>query len=236
MRNKILQWVPLAVLLIAWEAYAKFQSGFSTMFSSPVRIITLLYEKTVSGDLPYHTFITAYESFVGLLFGLFIGCIIGFILVYSPKCSKITHPYIIALSSIPTFALAPLMIIWFGTGLKMKIVLAFLSTVLLLLFKPMKEQAKSLKVTILFQINHATNKQRFWMLSFPASLDWVIQSLKLNAGFCVLGAFIGEFIASEAGLGYIILKASGLYDTTYVFAAIICIILLSMFLICWPYS
>ena len=68
MRNKILQWLPLAVLLIAWEAYAKFQSGFSTMFSSPVRIITLLYEKTVSGDLPYHTFITAYESFVGLLF------------------------------------------------------------------------------------------------------------------------------------------------------------------------
>ena len=141
MRNKILQWLPLAVLLIAWEAYAKFQSGFSTMFSSPVRIITLLYEKTVSGDLPYHTFITAYESFVGLLFGLFIGCIIGFILVYFPKCSKIAHPYIIALSSIPTFALAPLMIIWFGTGLKM---------FLLLLFKPMKEQAKSLKVTILF--------------------------------------------------------------------------------------
>lgn len=98
MRNKILQWVPLTVLLIAWEAYAKFQSGFSTMFSSPVRIITLLYEKTVSGDLPYHTFITAYESFVGLLFGLFIGCIIGFILVYFPKCSKIAHPYITKVS------------------------------------------------------------------------------------------------------------------------------------------
>ena len=151
MRNKILQWVPLAVLLIAWEAYAKFQSGFSTMFSSPVRIITLLYEKTVSGDLPYHTFITAYESFVGLLFGLFIGCIIGFILVYFPKCSKIAHPYIIALSSIPTFALAPLMIIWFGTGLKMKIVLAFLSTVFITAFQTYEGAViKSLKVTILF--------------------------------------------------------------------------------------
>ena len=230
MRNKILQWLPLAVLLIAWEAYAKFQSGFSTMFSSPVRIITLLYEKTVSGDLPYHTFITAYESFVGLLFGLFIGCIIGFILVYFPKCSKIAHPYIIALSSIPTFALAPLMIIWFGTGLKMKIVLAFLSTVFITAFQTYEGANKiSESDDTFFKINHATNKQRFWMLSFPASLDWVIQSLKLNAGFCVLGAFIGEFIASEAGLGYIILKASGLYDTTYVFAAIICIILLSLF-------
>lgn len=230
MKNKILQFLPLVVLLIAWESSANFHPGFSTLFSSPVKIVSLLYEKTISGDLPYHTLMTAYEAFTGLLFGLFIGCIVGFILVYFPKCSKISHPYLIALSSIPTFALAPLMIIWFGTGLQMKIILAFLSTVFITAFQTYEGASKiSESDDIFFKINNATNKQRFWMLSFPASLDWVIQSLKLNAGFCVLGAFIGEFIASEAGLGYIILKASGLYDTTYVFAAIICIILLSMF-------
>lgn len=229
MKNKILQWLPLAILLILWEILANFRIGFSTMFSSPIKILTLLYEKTVSGDLPYHMLITAYEAFAGLLLGLFIGCFIGFILVYFPKCSKISHPYIVALSAIPTFALAPLMIIWFGTGLQMKIILAFFSTVFITAFQTYEGASKiSESDEIFFKINRATNKQRFWMLSFPASLDWVIQSLKLNAGFCVLGAFIGEFIASEAGLGYIILKASGLYDTTYVFAAIICIIILSM--------
>ena len=229
MKNKILQWLPLVILLILWEISANFKDGFSTMFSSPIKIITLLYKKIVSDDLLYHMLITAYEAFAGLLLGLFTGCIIGFILVYFPKYSKISHLYIVALSAIPTFALAPLMIIWFGTGLQMKIVLAFLSTVFITAFQTYEGANKiSESDEIFFRINSATNKQRFWMLSFPASLDWVIQSLKLNAGFCILGAFIGEFIASEAGLGYIILKASGLYDTTYVFVAIICIIILSM--------
>ena len=172
--------------------------------------------------------ITAFEALAGLLLGLIVGCSIGFSFVYFPKCSKIAYPYILALSAIPTFALAPLMIIWFGTGIQMKIVLAFLATVFTATFQTYEGAQKvSNSDKLFFEINHASNKQRFWMLSFPASIDWVIQSLKLNAGFCLLGAFIGEFIASEAGLGYIILKASGLYDTTYVFVAIICIIILS---------
>lgn len=230
MKNKISQWLPLVILLTLWEISANFRNDFSTMFSSPIKITTLLYKRIASGELLYHMLITAYEAFAGLLLGLFVGCIIGFILVYFPKCSKISHPYIVALSAIPTFALAPLMIIWFGTGMQMKIILAFLSTVFTTAFQTYEGANKiSESDEIFFKLNHATNKQRFWMLSFPASLEWVIQSLKLNAGFCVLGAFIGEFIASEAGLGYIILKASGLYDTTYVFVAIICIIILSMF-------
>jgi len=110
----------------------------------------------------------------------------------------------------------------------MKIVLSFLATVFTTAFQTYEGAQKVSTSDIqFFDLNHASNKQRFWILSFPSSLDWVIQSLKLNAGFCILGAFIGEFIASEAGLGYIILKASGLYDTTYVFVAIICIIILS---------
>ena len=229
MKNKILQWLPLVILLILWEMLANFKYGFSTMFSSPSKIISLLYEKMASGDLPYHMLITAYEAFAGLLLGLFVGCTIGFILVYFPKCAQMTYLYIVALSAIPTFALAPLMIIWFGTGLQMKVILAFFSTVFITAFQTYEGANKTYESDeIFFKINRATNKQHFWMLSFPASLDWVIQSLKLNAGFCVLGAFIGEFIASEAGLGYIILKASSLYDTTYVFAAIICIIILSI--------
>ena len=179
MKNKILQWGSLAILLILWEISANFQNGFSTMFSSPVKIITLLYEKTVSGDLLYHMLITAYEAFIGLLLGLLVGCVIGFILVYFPKYSKIAYQYIVALSAIPIFALAPLMIIWFGTGLQMKIVLAFLSTVFITAFQTYEGANKiSESDEIFFRINSATNKQRFWMLSFPASLDWVTSYLK----------------------------------------------------------
>ncbi len=171
---------------------------------------------------------TGFEAIIGLLLGLIIGCIIGFLLIYYKSFSKIGRPYIYALSSIPTFALAPLMIIWFGVGIGMKIVLAFLATVFTTIFQTYEGANKVPKNDMaFFELNGANKHETFWLLSFPASLDWIIQSLKLNAGFSILGAFIGEFIASEAGLGYIILKASGLYDTTYVFVAIICIIILS---------
>lgn len=227
-KSIVLRVIPLLIFLLIWEAAAYFQKDFSVFFSSPSKIISLFYKETISGTLLYHTLITAFEAIVGLILGLVVGCGIGFSFVYYPKCSRIAYPYVLALSAIPTFALAPLMIIWFGTGLQMKIILAFLATVFTATFQTY-EGAKKISVSdqLFFEINQASNKQRFWLLSFPASMDWVIQSMKLNAGFCLLGAFIGEFIASEAGLGYLILKASGLYDTTSVFVALICIIILS---------
>ena len=228
MKKRLVTLIPLAVFVVLWETISYVNKDFSIFFSSPSRIATMFFRELFHGDLLTHTFITAYEALTGLVLGLVVGCCIGFSIIYFPKYSKITYPYVVALSSIPTFALAPLMIIWFGTGLIMKIVLSFLATVFTTAFQAYEGAQKVATSDILFfELNHASNKQRFWMLSFPSSLDWVIQSLKLNSGFCVLGAFIGEFIASEAGLGYIILKASGLYDTTYVFVAIICIIFLS---------
>lgn len=229
MKNKILQFIPLVVFVGLWEIAACFNPDISTLFSSPLKIITLLYDKIIHADLLYHVYITGIEAFLGLILGLLVGCVTGFILVYFPKYSKYSYPYLVALSSIPTFALAPLMIIWFGTGLQMKIILSFLATVFTTIFQTYQGANNvSPSDSIFFKINGATNKQRFWMLAFPASIDWVIQSLKMNSSACVLGAFIGEFIASKSGLGYIILKASGLYDTTYVFVAIICIIILTM--------
>ena len=228
MKKKIIQLTPLIILIIVWEFMSYIYKDFSVFLSSPSRIVSLFFNELLYGELIIHTLITAYEALAGLLLGLIIGCGIGFSLVYFPRYSNIAYPYVVALSAIPTFALAPLMIIWFGTGIQMKIVLAFLATVFTSAFQTYEGAQKVTKSdTVFFNINHATNKQRFWMLSFPVSLDWVIQSLRLNSGFCILGAFIGEFIASEAGLGYIILKASGLYDTTYVFVAISCIIMLS---------
>ncbi|MPM67679.1 hypothetical protein SDC9_114603 [bioreactor metagenome] len=123
-----------------------------------------------------------------------------------------------------------MMIIWFGTGLFMKIAMAFFSTVFVAVSQAYQGGQDISQDDLNFFILHkATNSQKFWKLVFPSSMGWVIQSLKLNSGLAVLGAFIGEFIASEKGLGYIILKAGGIYDVPYVLASIICIILLSAF-------
>lgn len=228
MKKRIIPFIPLIVLIIVWELLSRVVDNFSAFFSSPSQIVTMFVDELFYGDLLHHVSITALESFVGLCLGLIVGCAIGFSLFYYPRISRVAYPYVVALSAIPTFALAPLMIIWFGTGIMMKIILSFLATVFITAFQAY-EGAKKVPASdqLFFQINKATKKQIFWMLSFPSSLDWVIQSLKLNSGFCILGAFIGEFIASEAGIGYMIFKQNRLYGSTYVFVGVICLVILS---------
>jgi NitT/TauT family transport system permease protein len=222
--------VPLIVLSIIWEICATNSNKVKFLFASPSSIAIKLFEKVMNGELIGHTLITGLEAFVGLVLGVLIGSIIGFILLYFPKTSKISNPYIIALSSIPIFGIAPMMIIWFGTGLFMKIAMAFFSTVFVAILQAHQGgQDISSDDLNFFNLHKATNNQKFWKLIFPSSMSWVLQSLKLNSGLALLGAFIGEFIASGKGLGYVILKASGLYDVPYVLASIICIIILSAF-------
>jgi NitT/TauT family transport system permease protein len=227
--NKIYPVIPLVIFLTVWEVCTIHSQRNTFLFSRPSKILHTLVEKTVNGELIYHFGITALESLAGLALGVLTGSVIGFLLLYFPKISKISTYYVVALSSIPVFAIAPMMIIWFGTGIQMKIALAFFSTVFISIFQAYQGGRNVTREdAAFFKLNGASDRQRFWKLTFPSSMDWLIQSLKLNSGLSILGAFIGEFIASDSGLGYIILKASGLYDVSYVLSATICIILLTL--------
>lgn len=225
----IYAFIPLILIIGIWELLSYNSQRNTFLFSSPSKILQTFVAKIANGELLNHTLITGYEALLGLILGITIGSIIGFLLLYFPTASKISKYYVIALSSIPVFALAPMMIIWFGTGIKMKIALAFFSTVFVAIFQAYQGgQNISKQESEFFILNKASKKQRFWYLTFPSSMDWLIQSLKINSGLSILGAFIGEFIASDKGLGYFILKASGLYNVSAVLAGTIAIILLTI--------
>jgi NitT/TauT family transport system permease protein len=227
--NKIYPVIPLIVFMTIWEVCTVHSQRNTFLFSRPSKIFNTLVDKISNGELIHHFFITAFEAFAGLLAGVLTGSIIGFILLYFPKASKISKYYVVALSSIPIFAVAPMMIIWFGAGIQMKVAMAFFSTVFIAIFQAYQGGLNvSPQDAAFFKLNGASDKQKFRQLTFPASIDWLIQSLKLNSGLAILGAFIGEFIAADSGLGYIILKASGLYDVAYVLSATVCIVLLTL--------
>ena len=232
--NKILPFIPLVIFLSLWEISTMNSPRYTFLFSRPSKIISTFFDKIFNGELIYHFGITAFEAFAGLVLGVLIGSVIGFLLLYFPKVSKISKYYVVALSSIPIFAIAPMMIIWFGVGIGMKVAMAFFSTVFFAIFQAYQGGQNVNKRDVdFFKLNGASDKQRFWKLTFPSSIDWLIQSLRLNSGMAVLGAFIGEFIASDRGLGFIIIRASGVFDVSAVLAATICIIILVlMFNLC----
>ncbi|WP_440201225.1 ABC transporter permease [Akkermansia massiliensis] len=227
--NFFLALIPIIAVLGVWEIYSQFSSNVFFLFSRPSEIIDNLWTNSLNGELPQHAWITFIESFVGLILGVGLGSILGFILLFKNSLGKIVYPYLVFLSSIPIIALAPMMIIWFGIGIQMKIAIVFLSTVFVAAFQAYRG-GKNIdpKDSIFFKLNNASSSQYFRMLTFPAAIDWLIQSLRLNIGFAILGAFIGEFIASDQGLGFSIMKSSGLYDVANVMSSIIYLIALTI--------
>ncbi len=222
---------PLIVVLLVWQAVAVAFPQMQFFFSSPIKVIDALWEMTVSMELPRHAGVTTFEALAGFLIGTLSGAVIGLGLWYSPMVARIARPYVIAIGAVPVFALAPVMIVWFGIGISSKIMIAALSTVIIAIVQAY-EGATSVDTRHLqlLQIMGATRYQTFRKVVVPSALIWVVNSMKLNVGFALLGAFIGEFISSEQGLGYMIVKAAGLFDMARVFAGCMAIMAIALVL------
>ena len=161
--------------------------------------------------------------------GNLIGTTIGLGLWFSKTIFNMAKPYIIALGSAPIFALAPLMILWFGTGIFSKVMMATLSTVFIALFQAYSGALAVNKDYIkLLQSFNATKRQVFTKIIVPSSIVWVISAFKINVGFALLGAFIGEYISSNAGLGHLILVASGLFNISLVLTGVLLMIIIAL--------
>lgn len=226
--TNLISFIILVVILGAWQFFASNQK-FGFLFGSPTAIFLKLVENTASGALPYHFAITGLEALFGFIIGIILGTFAGFLLWYSPKIASISKPYISFLGAIPVFAFAPMIIIWFGIGFSMKVALAAFAVFLVALAQAY-EGAKSVDEAEykLLKTYGATRFQMFQKVIFPSSLSWVLASMKLNVGFAILGAFIGEFISSNEGLGHFIIKAGSLYDIPGVLAGGLYLVLLSV--------
>lgn len=221
--------MPLVVLLVVWQIYTASDEQRQFIFSSPEKVYAALLRITTSGEIFHNAWVTIMEAIIGFAAGTTIGAAIGLSLWYSKLVAQIAKPYITAIATVPVFVLAPIIISWFGIGTLSKIMLAFLATVTVAIVQSyqgaMSVEPRFLK---LMQVLGATRWQTFRLVVIPSSLIWVINAMKLNIGLALLGAFIGEFISAEEGLGYMIVKASGLYDMATVFCGVIALILVAL--------
>jgi len=223
----ILTSLPLFLFLLFWEYYSSLDSTNLFLFSSPSYVFNSLFENIKNGILINDFIITSIEVIVGFTIGNVLGSVLGMSLWLSPKVAKISHPYIITIGAIPIFSLAPMMIIWFGTDIFSKVMIVILSTIVIAITQSY-EGAKNVDIQ---QINllksfGAKRIEIFFKIIIPSSLIWVFNSLRLSVSFAVLGAFIGEFISAEFGLGYRILRAGGIYDVSLVLASVLLLIAL----------
>jgi len=221
----LLRWlitaIPLVVLLVFWQSYCGATRERTFYFGTPKLVVETFFKDLWDGSLLGHAGVTGGEALAGFVLGNVIGACFGLGLWFSDTVARISKPYLVALGAVPVFAIAPMTIIWFGVGIKAKVILAFLATVFVAAAQAYKgaEQVDRLHLQRL-RVFGANRWQVFRLLLLPSSVVWVISSLRLTIGLALLGAFIGEFIAADRGLGYMIVKAGGLYDTPRVIVGV----------------
>lgn len=221
----------LVGLIWAWELATGSAALNAFLFGSPSAVWGHLVKMANDGSLVHDTLVTGSETLLGFGLGNLIGTILGLALWYSRFISRVVQPFIVAIGSIPIVALAPIVIIWFGTGLASKVAMSTLSVVVVALIIAYKGALSVDEDQInLMRTLGATKGQIFRKLVVPASLGDIFAGLKLTIGFALIGAIVGEFMSSSDGLGHAIFKAGSLYIISKVFAALVATIALALVL------
>lgn len=230
-RRRLIQLVIAALTAVIWESIGRSSNRMFFLVGAPTAIAHEFVSLIVQSDLHRHFVVTGFEAIAGIIVGTAVGTTAGLALWFSRKTADVVRPFVIAAGTMPVFTLAPLMIVWFGIGVAMKIAMATLATIFVA-FNQAQRGATSVATEYLdtMQGMDAKPMQVFTKVIVPGSVAWVFSSMRLNVGFGLLGAFIGEFVASDRGLGFIILRASSLYNIPRALAASCGIIILALLL------
>jgi len=211
----------VVLLFAAWEFAVRQGAVSAFLFGSPSGTAQAAWNLIVSGELWVHANYTLWASAAGFVVGTVIGTIPGLALWYSPYGAKVVEPFLVAINSVPKIAFAPLVILWFGTGVISKVALSVSLTAIVALlaaFQAAKDADPDIQ-RMLVSLG-ATKRQIFTKVVVPSATPYIISTFRINIGFALVGTVVGEFISSKYGLGHVIFVASSLYDLNTVWVGI----------------
>lgn len=219
------QWLALLappVVLAVWQAVVWWKAYPAYILPAPALVGQRFLQVLADGSLLAHTWVTLVEIMGGLALGLSVATILGYLLAKSRTLEHLLLPYLVASQALPIVALAPLLVIWLGTGHVAKIVVCALTLffpVLVNTIVGIRSVERGLRD--LMRSLEATRWQAFTMLELPAALPVLLSGLKIGLSLSVIGAVVGEFVAADRGLGFLVNLARGLFDTPLLFVAIL---------------
>lgn len=232
--HEIASWrtVIFALFLILWEVSANMKWIDSFFFASPSRVVRCFVEQMKHNSMLSHIGVTLFETILSFLLVLLFSLLVATLLWCSSKLSEILEPYLVVLNSLPKSALAPLFIVWLGTGTKTIIVAGISVAVFgsIISFYTGFQQVDSEKITLVYTLG-GNKRDAFLKVVFPGSVPILLSTAKVNIGLALVGVIIGEFLAARRGLGYLIIYGSQVFQLDMVITSIIvlCIIALGFY-------
>lgn len=218
----ILQILVIITFLVLWEILAYFKVINTFLVSKPSDILKLLYKYIVNNEIWSHTFISVFETIIGLVIGTVLGVFIAFILWYFPIVEKVSKPYLNLLNCLPKTALAPIIIIWAGTGVKGIVVVAISILIVITILSAynyfINVEEEKIKM---FKSFKASRIVIFLKLIFPSNLLNIFSIIKINLGLSWVGVIVGEFLVSKKGLGYLIMYGGQVFKLDLVMMGVL---------------
>lgn len=226
--------LPLAMIvagLLAWEGLVRWRGYPAFILPAPALVWSKFIAMVDEGTLARHGFATLVEISIGLTIGLGAALVIGYALGKNRSVERIVSPYIVASQSVPIVAIAPLLIIWFGSGLTSKVLVVALIT----FFPTLVSTIVGIRnvdadLRDLMRSLRASRWQMFRLLELPSALPVIFGGLKLSVILAVVGAVVGEFVGADVGLGFLINLARGVLDTPLMFVAVFVLIVIAQVL------
>ncbi|MGC9468591.1 MAG: ABC transporter permease [Anaerolineae bacterium] len=212
------------LIFVLWQVAVMVTSESARRFliPTPGAVVTRFVRLLRDGTLVFHTRVTLLEMALGLLTGTAVALIFGYAVAHSRVVAYLLEPIIVVSQAVPIVALAPLLTVWFGSGLTSKVVVC----ALIVFFPILVNVTTGLKtidpeIRDLFRLLEANRAQVLLHLEIPGALPDFLAGLKVGGTLAAMGAVVGEFVASTEGLGYLVKQGQNLYDLPMMFVAII---------------
>lgn len=238
MYKKMLKKQKIAVLIIQlsllilffslWEILGRFKLINTFLFSYPSDIVKIFYLYLQNNEIFKHIGISVYETLLGLVIGTFIGLVVSVVLWWNEMIAKILDPFLVVLNALPKTALAPIIIIWVGTGIDGIVCVAVsISLVLTILSAYQYFKNVSSEQILMMKSFDASKFQILFKLVIPSNIGNLINLIKINIGMSWVGVIVGEFIVSKEGIGYLIMYGSQVFKMGLVMMGVLVLGVLS---------
>ncbi len=210
----------MVVVFGLWEAICHLTGVRPYILPAPSVVWTELIHDPLW--LAENTAYTLGAALVGFAISVALGLLLSIGIVYSRILDQTLFTSLVATNAIPKVAIAPLFVLWIGTGVESKVLMA----VLISIFPMVVDSVVGLRsvdpgMLDLARTYRGSNLQMFWKIRFPNALPSIFAGMKVAISLSLVGTIVGEFVGSNWGLGFVILQAQGQFNTPRVFAAII---------------
>jgi NitT/TauT family transport system permease protein len=209
-----------AISLVAWEVYVRVSGILPIILPAPSDVAIYMWQQRV--QLLENAWPTLYQCLLGFALAVVGGILIAVLLTQWTTIRRGFYPLVVGIALIPKISVAPLFTLWFGAGVVSRVSLVFFVA-----FFPMVVSPASGLMSVdpmLLQMARAfgaSRRQIFWSLRVPTALPYIVDGMKVAMSLAVIGIIVAEFVTSDQGLGYLIVFATGLLNTTMMLAAIV---------------